>query len=191
MFRLFFKSFFIKNDLKKLFLILYMSNNNQLQENTSLSEVSQISNLISNIEEVDKLLNKNLCSIPKDQLVKLLKVLSALSVETNNVAPLNNIINSLTEIFNDGKLEIYEIPLLIKVLNENVLNQNITNIKSADFSLLLKLLIIILVELNLLKVNSTDIKIINALIDTSLELLNIQIQIPNKEQLSKCWITLF
>ena len=168
-----------------------MSNNNQLQENTSLSEVSQISNLISNIEEVDKLLNKNLCSIPKDQLVKLLKVLSALSVETNNVVPLNNIINSLTEIFNDGKLEIYEIPLLIKVLNENVLNQNITNIKSADFSLLLKLLIIILVELNLLKVNSTDIKIINALIDTSLELLNIQIKIPSKEQVSKCWITLF
>lgn len=162
-----------------------MSNSNQL------SEVSQISNLISNIEEVDKLLNKNLCSIPKDQLVKLLKVLSSLSVETNNVTPLNNIINSLTEIFKDGKLEIYEIPLLIKVLNENLLNQNITNIKPADFSLLLKLLIIILVELNLLKVNSTDIKIINALIDTSLELLNIQIKIPNKEQLSKCWISMF
>ena len=165
-----------------------MSNSNQL------SEVSQISNLISNIEEVEKLLTKNLCSIPKDQLVKLLKVLSSLSVETNNVTPLNNIINFLTEIFKDGKLEIYEIPLLIKVLNENLLNQNITNItniKSADFSLLLKLLIIILVELNLLKVNSTDIKIINALIDTSLELLNIQIKIPNKEQLSKCWISMF
>ena len=150
------------------------------------SQIPNILSLISNIDEVEKLLCKNLCSIPKDQVVKLLKVLSVLSVETSNVIPLNNIINSLNEIFKDGKLEVHEIPLLIKVLNENVLKQNITNITSADFSLLLKLLIIILVELNVIKLNSSDIKIINTLIDISLELLNIQIHIPSKKDFTKC-----
>jgi hypothetical protein len=149
------------------------------------TNTSQIIKLISNIDEVQNLLVKNLCTIPKDQLVKLLKVLSVLSTETQNVIPLNNILNCLNEVFKDGKLEIHEIPLLIKVLNENVIKQNITNISSTDFSLLLKLLIIILVELNILKVNSTDLKIINALIDTSLELLNIQINIPTIK-LNKC-----
>ena len=153
---------------------------------TKNEQASQIFKLIANIDEVQKLLSKNLCTIPKDQLVKLLKVLSALSGETKNVVPLNNILNCVNEVFKDGRLEIHEIPLLIKVLNENVLKQNITNISSSDFSLLLKLLIIVLVELNILKVNSTDLKIINALIDTSLELLNIQIHIPTKAELSKC-----
>lgn len=152
------------------------------------NEVSQIINLVSKIDEVEKLLAKNLCSIPKDQLVKLLKVLTTLSNETKGVVPLNNIINSLNDIFKDGKLEVHEIPLLIKVLNKNILKQNISNISSADFSLLLKLLIVILVELNVLKLNATDIKIINALIDTSLELLNIQIHIPSHKELKKCFL---
>ena len=39
------------------------------------SEISQILTLVSNIDEVEKLLSKNLFSIPKDQLVKLLKIL--------------------------------------------------------------------------------------------------------------------
>jgi len=154
--------------------------------NTEQNNVSQIITLILKIDEVEKLLSKNLCSIPKDQLVKLLKVLSVLSTETKNVVPLNNIINCINDVFKDGILEIYEIPLLIKVLNENVLQQKIISISSADFSLLLKILILILVELDIIKLNSTDIKIINALIDTSLELLNIQI--PNKEQITKCFL---
>ena len=150
-----------------------------------MSNISQIITLILKIDEVEKLLSKNLCSIQKDQLVKLLKVLNVLSNETNNVIPLNNIINCINDVFKDGVLEIYEIPLLIKVLNENVLQQKIISISSVDFSLLLKILILILVELNIIKLNSTDIKIINALIDTSLELLNIQI--PNQEQITKCF----
>ncbi len=150
------------------------------------SAISLIINLISNIDAVEKLLYKNLCCIQKDQLIRLLKVLSALTVETKDSTPLNNILNSLNEIFKDGKLEIHEIPLLIKVLNENVSKQKISNITYADFSLLLKLLIIILVELNILKLNVNDIKIINALIDTSLELLNIQMFVPTKKQLFSC-----
>lgn len=147
---------------------------------------SEIITFISKIDKVEELLNKNCFSIPKDQLEELLKILLTLSTETKNVVPLNNIINCINDIFEDGKLEVHEIPLLIKVLHDNALNKNITDISSADFSLLLKLLIIILVELNIIKLNSNDIKIINALIDTSLELLNIQIHIPSKENLTKC-----
>lgn len=143
----------------------------------------EIIQFITNIDQVDKLLSKNLFSVPKDKLIKLLKVLNILSNETNGVIPLNNIIKTLDEIFKDGKLEIHEIPLLIKVLNENILKQHISNINSEDFALLLKLIIIILIELNVLKLNTTDIKIINTLIDTSLELLNIQINIP----INKCY----
>ena len=142
--------------------------------------MSTIITFISNIDQVEKLLAKNLCTIPKDQLKKLLKVINELSNETNGTIPLNNIINSINDIFKDGKLEVHEIPLLIKVLNENIFSQHITNIDSSDFSLLLKLLIIILVELNIIKLNSCDIKIINLLIDSSLDLLNIQIKLPKK-----------
>lgn len=162
-----------------------MSNTDQVSD-TKNNEVSQIVTMISNINEVQTLLNKNCCTIPEDQLNKLLKVLSSLSVETKNIVPLNNILKCLSDVFEDGKLEIHEIPILIKVLNENVLKQNISSITSADFSLLLKLLIIILIELNILKLNSSDVQMINALIDTSLELLNIQINLPTKEQIRKC-----
>lgn len=155
-------------------------------ESNTTNAISQIINLISNIDAVQKILHKNLCCIQKDQLIRLLKVLSALTVETKDNTPLNNILNSINEIFKDGKLEIHEIPLLIKVLNENVSKQKISNITYADFSLLLKLLIIILVELNILKLGVNDIKIINALIDASLELLNIQMYIPTKKQLFSC-----
>jgi hypothetical protein len=148
--------------------------------------ILQIVDLISNIEQVQNLLDKNICSIQKDQLTKLLKILLILSNETKNETPINNIINVLNDVFKDGKIEIYEIPLLIKILNENIFKLNISNISSNDLSLLLKLLIIIFVELNILKLNSNDIKIINIIIDTSLELLNIQIHIPNKKDLNKC-----
>jgi hypothetical protein len=147
------------------------------------SQINQIIDLLSNYDEIEILLTKNILTIPKDKLPKLLKVLSVLSQETNNVAPLNNIINVLNEIFKDSKLEIYEIPLLVKVVSENVSKENIANISSTDFSLLLKLLIVILIELKILKLNSTDVKIINTLIDTSLDLLNIQL--PNKENVKK------
>lgn len=150
------------------------------------NDINQIIILISSIDEVEKLLNKNMCIIPKDHLVKLLKVLLVLSNETKNNIPLNNILNSINEIFKDGKLEIHEIPLLIKVLNKNMFSQNISNINSKDFTLLLKLLIIILVELNILKLNSVNINIINALIDTSLELLDIQIYLPNTKTCKCC-----
>jgi hypothetical protein len=178
--------------------IIEINQTNQIQiSNTSIdkfklnqfsinNETSKIITLISKIDEVEKILNKNFYFISKDKLVQLLKVLSALSVETSNVIPLNNIINSLYDIFKDGKLEIHEIPLLIRILYEIVLKQNITNISFANFSLLLKLLIIILVELDIIKLNSSDVKIINALIDTSLELLSIQIYIPTKENLTMC-----
>jgi hypothetical protein len=146
----------------------------------------QIVNLISNIEQVQKILDKNIFSIQKEQLTKLLKILTNLSNETKNESSINNIINVLNDIFKDGKIEIYEIPLLIKILNENIFKLNISNINSNDLSLLLKLLIIIFVELNILKLNTNDVKVINTLIDTSLELLNIQIHIPNKKDLNKC-----
>ena len=144
----------------------------------------EVIRFILNIEEVQRLLDKNVCTIPKEQLTKLLKVISALSVETQKVIPLNTIIDCVGDVFKDGKLEMHEIPLLIKMLSENVSKQNISNINVSDFSLLLKLLIIVLLELNILKVNSTDLTIINALIDTSLELLSI----PVKVKLNKCFV---
>ena len=136
------------------------------------SEVSVIFSLISDIDQVEKLLTKNICSIPKNQLHKLLNIMSLLSNELNGQIPLKNIIQSIYLVFQDGKLEVHEIPVLIKVLNNNISSQNI-RIQSSEFSLLLKLFIFILMELNLLHINSPDLKKILLLIDSSLELLNI------------------
>lgn len=148
-------------------------------------KISEFVNYISNINEIQHILNKNICVIDSAILIKLLNILSSLSTEVNNNVPLSNIINALCEIFNDGVLEVTEIPLLIKVLHDNISIQNITNINSYDFSLLIKLLIIILMELEILKINSNDIVIITSLIDISLELLNIQIYLPNKTLIKK------
>ena len=159
--------------------------NSPISTNTINDKISQIINLISKADQVEEILSKNFYSIQKDQLVKLLKVLNVLSIENKNNIPFNNIINALHEIFMDGKIEIHEIPLLIKVLNENILKQNIKNISSDNISLLLKLIIIILVELEIIKLDSTNIKVLNTIIDTSLELLNIHIKLPSQKQLCK------
>ena len=150
------------------------------------NNITQIITLLSNIEEIQKILNKNLFIIQKDQLNKIIKVFSAL-LENKENAEFHNILNVITEIFKDGKIEIHEIPLLIKVLSENISIKNITNINTNDLSLLIKFIIIILVQLDIIKLNTTDINIINTLIDTSLELLNIQFNIPLvKEKMNKC-----
>jgi len=151
-----------------------------------MSNITQIITLLSNIEEVQNILNKNLFIIQKDQLNKIIKVFLALLENKENVE-FNNILNVITEIFKDGKIEIHEIPLLIKVLSENISIKNITNVNTNDLSLLIKFIIIILVQLDIIKLNTTDINIINTLIDTSLELLNIQFNIPLvKEKMNKC-----
>jgi hypothetical protein len=150
------------------------------------NNITQIITLLSNIEEVQNILNKNLFIIQKDQLTKLIKVLSSLLLETKENTSFHNIFNTITEIFKDGKIEIHEIPLLIKILSENI---SIKNINSNDLSLLIKFIIIILVQLDIIKLNTTDINIINTLIDTSLELLNIQFNIPLvKEKINKCCV---
>lgn len=148
-------------------------------QNVELTVVEEkkldIFTLISDNELLKDLLDKYSIKIPPEYLNKIVIVLKNL----DNEKSIKPIVDVLLNVFADGKLEMYEIPLLVKVFSENITKLKIRKISSEDIGVLIKLLIIILVDLKVLKINNNDINILIKVLDYCLELLHFQIDIKN------------
>jgi hypothetical protein len=129
--------------------------------------------LITNIPKIEKLIQKYSISLPSKTLERIVNILKVLE-QNKSLKP---IIEVITNVFADGKLEPHEIPLLVKVLAENILSIKSIKISSDDLSAVLKLIILILVEFKVLKINKSDLQMINKVIDYSLDLLHFNIKI--------------
>jgi len=160
------------------------NNTNQtLNEETNENDVllEQITNnedllkdlllLLVNKDKLTELLNKFNLNIPENVLNEILNVLTYLGNETSN-QPITIIMDELQNVLEDGKLEIYEIPQLISVITENIPKLNIKKFNSKNLSTLIKVLIIVLMNTKVIKINSEDFQLISKVIDSSLVLLN-------------------
>ena len=80
----------------------------------------------------------------------------------------------------DGKLEPHEIPELVAIVYINI---SITNIKLTghEVGILLKLIIFLLIESKVLKINQLDYILITKILDSSIKLLKLNIKIPTNK----------
>ena len=131
--------------------------------------------LLTTTKEVDNIL-QNVLKISiddstKDNINKVILILT-----NNNVkflSPLKNIVESLKEIISDNKIDLYDIPIIIKILTDifNMEYKNLKNITKKDIALVLKIITISLVKLDIIKNDNNQQDLILRLIDSSISLL--------------------
>lgn len=125
-----------------------------------------------------------------DKIIKLLHLLANVNEGDNeNASPLRKIINEVTTITSDGRIDITEIPAIIKILVQ-LLNVQLTKkflsqikadltsqITDEDIAILIKLIVNMLVDNKLISIGNTDLAAINKLIDVSINLLTTSIKV--------------
>ena len=134
-----------------------------------------------------------------DKIIKLLKLLSQVDDSTNeNVVPLRKIINEINNITSNGKLDILDIPAIIKILvqlfnihlTKNYLSQirrDLTsNVTAEDISFLIKIIVNMLVDNKIITVNVDDLASINKVVDYSLNLLQSALNVVNIKKSKWC-----
>jgi len=125
-----------------------------------------------------------------DKLIKVLRLLANVNGGNNeNASPLRTIINEVTAITSDGRIDVTEIPTVIKILvqllNVHMTKKFLSQIKSEltsevndeDIAILIKIIVNMLVDNKLLSVNNNDLGVINKLIDVSIHLLTTSIRV--------------
>lgn len=141
-------------------------NNTEKAENM-LKTSEAIVTILQTDEGINNYLKKSDLKIGNKQLEIINKVLEILSVNTSNdeQSPLNELLDTLSEVMEDGKLKLNEMIKLVNVLVKNVKNINVDSIEfgNEDFAVLLKLLIIILDETNVIDIDGDEELIFNSI----------------------------
>jgi hypothetical protein len=147
-------------------------------------ELSQL--LLSTNDKFTELMSKAKININESQSVQIKNTLNYLNNETNGKRPINNIIDETLKVLADNKVELYEIPQLINVIHETFKNTSSITLKTSDLGILIKLILFMLIETKLIKMQSEDYELISKVIDTSMILLNtsVQIKLP---KFNKCF----
>ena len=141
-----------------------------------------LKNLVSNILSESTKLNElrvKLSYKVDDHIVSLLETVLKKSPET-----FDKISNSLSDILNDGKLDLSDLPKLILLVAEisniefkKVLIEEVKN--SSDIIELIKFIFQLMIELNFIKVDNVDKY--NELLSNILKLLTLDVSLPIKE----------
>lgn len=158
-------------------------------QNTQITNIESIINLLTNSStSINDLIIKANIKMTPQEMIELKNILEYIIQETDGKRKITNIIDNILEISSDGKIELYEIPQLINVLNDSLTNITTVKISLIDIGILLKIIIFILIETKTINLPSQDLPLINKLIDTSTTLLNksINIKIPKKSKINKC-----
>jgi len=168
--------------------------NNVLEVVSSpMNELFLVLNFLNNNTKVENLMVKlsiSLDTISQKTLEHVLTFLSTNNAKFENLPPIKNIVDEIKNVARDGMLDIYDIPSLINIIT-NVMNLNISNLKikiSGNLiAVVIKLIVHILIELQIIHINEQESKNITKLIDSSILLLNATISITNgKCSLFKC-----
>lgn len=166
----------------------------EIQENTNLSHpLESINSLINSDILFTDLLNKYKIDInleTKNKIINILKYLASNTSDSSNI-PLNTIINEILIIFQDGKLDIHDIPIIIKILNEclskNIKQGIISGLNVNNFGILIKIIIVGLIQTNVININGNDEDTILKLIDLSILLLNTVLELDDVKTKCKCF----
>ena len=88
-----------------------------------------------------------------------------------------------TLIICENKVELHEIPKLINVIYECIININDLIISSNDICILIKFIIFVLIDTETIDIINNDYEVINQVIDSSIVLLSksIEIKVPKNK----------
>lgn len=142
--------------------------------------------MLSSNDKFDEMVTKAHITLTVKQSREIKNILDYLIKESDDSKPIVNIIGSIQEALSDNKLELHEIPKLINVIHDSMLNLQSIVIDSKDIGLLIKLVLFILIETNQIKLSTQDSDMVFSLIDMSIVLLNksVEIKLPKT---SKCF----
>jgi hypothetical protein len=125
-------------------------------------------------------LNYTLDDKAYQQLNKVIGFLTENNIKFGGVPPLQNMITSIKDVFEDGKLTPYEVPILVGAITE-LLNLRLPDIKGVvdldTVVIIIKLIIHILIMQKIIKISNMDEETIYAMVDSSILLLKTTINI--------------
>jgi hypothetical protein len=129
--------------------------------------------ILESDEGINKYLEKANLSINDEKKQSISRILGALSNGVDEQSPLNDIIETLSDVMEDGKFKLNEMIVLMNVLVKHVKDIDLSEIEieNEDFATLLKLIIIVLDETNVVEMGE-DTDFIFTSIDTSVFLID-------------------
>lgn len=159
---------------------------NDINLNVGENDINKIISFLKNVHYVNDIITKKLCiTISEEQNNKLNNIIEYLCTDIQSKLPLKNMINQIKIIFDDNKIDIYDIPTIIEIVsnffNTNISLINIQNITVDDIALCIKVLLIIFIETNVVgNIMNMELPVILKLFDSSLKLLKLHINIKKK-----------
>jgi hypothetical protein len=149
-------------------------------------DVNNIISALKNSDYINNIITKKLVvTISEDQNNKLMNILEFLYTDVQSRLPLKNIVQNIKTIFDDNKIDIFDIPTIIEIItnffNLHITTMRVQNITIDDIALCIKVLLIIFIETNFVGNNmNLDLPVILKLFDSSLNLLKLNVNIKNK-----------
>jgi hypothetical protein len=156
----------------------------QNQEKVLLvNHVDKIGSLLMDNNYIQGLITKLSINIDTATNAKIGNILTFLNTSVAGVLPLHSMLGNLQQVFEDGVLDLYDVPIIVKIitdlLNTNINAELLRNVKITDVGLVLKLLIYILIEFKIIQTDKIDNKTIFKIIDSSLDLLETSLRVSN------------
>jgi len=148
-----------------------------------VNHVDKIGSLLMNNNYIQGLITKLSINIDTATNAKIGNILTFLNTSVSGVLPLKSMLDNLQQVFEDGVLDLYDVPIIVKIitdlLNTNINAELLRNVKITDVGLVLKLLIYILIEFKIIQTDKIDNKTIFKIIDSSLDLLETSLKVSN------------
>jgi hypothetical protein len=158
----------VKDDVEKVLLV---------------NHVDKIGSLLMDNNYIQDLIKKLSINIDTATNAKIGNILTFLNTSVSGILPLKSMLNNLQQVFEDGVLDLYDVPIIVKIitdlLNTNINAELLRNVKITDVGLVLKLLIYILIEFKIIQTDKIDNKTIFKIIDSSLDLLETSLKVSN------------
>jgi hypothetical protein len=148
-----------------------------------VNHVDKIGSLLMDNNYIQDLIKKLSINIDTATNAKIGNILTFLNTSVSGVLPLKSMLDNLQQVFEDGVLDLYDVPIIVKIitdlLNTNINAELLQNVKITDVGLVLKLLIYILIEFKIIQTDKIDNKTIFKIIDSSLDLLETSLKVSN------------
>ena len=148
-----------------------------------VNHVDKIGSLLMDNNYIQGLITKLSINIDTATNAKIGNILTFLNTSVAGVLPLKSMLDNLQQVFEDGVLDLYDVPIIVKIitdlLNTNINAELLRNVKITDVGLVLKLLIYILIEFKIIQTDKIDNKTIFKIIDSSLDLLETSLKVSN------------
>jgi len=146
-------------------------------------DINKVISLLKNYNFINDIITYKLAlSIPEEQNRKLMSILEFIYTDKQSRLPLKSIIQQIKEIFDDNKIDIYDVPKIIEIVsnffNTNISTMNVQNITIDDVALCIKVLLIVFIETKVVGNNmNIELPVIIKLFDSSLNLLKLHINV--------------